>query len=572
MFRFLLLCLLLPSFVVAQVTIQGTVKDAADKSALSFCSVGIKGTGRGTVTNEDGVFSLSVSLTDTLTFYYLGYKKKSVIAAKLQENSEVLLAESVNTLGEVTIRYDEEKLYKVLLNCRRQLLERKAINSKAYYQLETKINNDPVEMLECYYNAKVKGATIENLAYKNGRVGLSKYDGRYFASMNTSKAIQYLDLTKGSPYLPDIPLQQEDLKVMMAEYKLSELPGDETSIHVAFTPKKNKRVQFKGDIWMDKETNAILKIELSCDSAAIHPFKADGLDKLGYVSMYVTHTYQADDGPGPLNHVDFSYQFDYIDRSKGSDKKITAKPPKHAKTKGVIYFYDYKKPFILPYFKYDAAIEDYEKIAMLPYNDFFWKNSEGLVHTEEQQRSLEFLSKKGQLMNFKDQSGSSAERVSYSDFVEVTSLVWSDTTRIVMTRKNNDDPTVNKPYQVKAQIYMDVNVHGDEVDHFSTSVFDSKRTFFSRYPDNKINCFINIYFDLMEIERMKMEDKLEKEPRTAEEIGEIYKQTVAKVRRITEQYMDEVNIGENEPMMKQWNAYVREQLIIDNMKTFRLHL
>jgi hypothetical protein len=571
MFRFLLLCLLLPSFAFAQVTIQGTVRDAKDKSVLSFCSVGVKGTGKGTVTNEDGVFALSASLTDTLTFYYLGYKKKTVIAAKLQENSEVLLSESVNTLGEVTIRYDEEKLYKILLNCRKQLLERKAINSKAYYQLETKINNDPVEMLECYYNARVQGSNIENLAYKNGRVGLSKYDGRYFASMNTSKAIQYLDLTKESPYLPDIPLQQEDVKVMMADYKLSELPGDETSIHISFTPKKNKRAQFKGDLWMDKETNAILKIELSCDSAAIHPFKADGLDKLGYVSMNVKHTYQADDGPGPLNHIDFSYQFDYIDRSKGADKKIVAKAAKRARTKGVIYFYDFKRPFKIPYYKYDAGIEDYEKIAMLPYNDFFWKNTEGLVHTEEQQQSLDFLAKKGQLMNFKDHS-SSGDRISYSDFVEVSSLVWSDTTRVIMTRKNNDDPTINKPYQVKAQIYMDVNVHGDAVDHFSTCVFDSKRTFFTRYPDDKINCFVNIYFDLLEIERLKMEDKLEEGTFSVEEIDEIYKLTMKKVQRITEQYLDEVNMGDNEPAMKQWNAYVRENLGLDNMKTFKLQL
>src|SRR5690606_6129085 len=125
--------------------------------------------------------------------------------------------ESVNTLEEVTIRFDEERLYKILLACKKELLDRKATTSKAYYQLETKINTDPVEMLEGYYNARVKGSTIEKLSYKNGRVGLSKYDGRYFASMNTSKAIQYLDLTKESSFLPDIPLQM-DLKKMMESY------------------------------------------------------------------------------------------------------------------------------------------------------------------------------------------------------------------------------------------------------------------------------------------------------------------------------------------------------------------
>ncbi len=567
MIRLLLLCMFFTSYTFAQVTVEGVVKDATDKSALSFCSVAIKGTGKGTLTNEDGAFSISAAPGDTLAFFYLGYKKKSLTVEQLQKNKEVFLAESVNKLDEVTVRYDEERLYNILLSCKKELLARKTISSKAYYQLETKINNDPVEMLECYYNAKVKGATIESLMYKNGRVGLSKYDGRFFASMNTSKAIQYLDLTKESSYLPDIPLQMDKAK-MMAEYKLSELPADETSYHIAFTPLKNKRVQFQGDIWIDKETSAIMKIELKCDSAAIHPFKADGLDKLGYVSLSILHTYQQENGAGPLNHIDFTYQFDYIDKYKANNK-IVAKAAKRAKTKGVIYFYDFKRPFVLPYYKYDVNEEDYQKIAMFPYNGFFWDRTERLLHTEEQQRSLDFIEKNGQLMNFKNTGG--GNKVSYSDFVETTSLIWSDTTRIFVTRKNKDDLKNDKNYQVKAQIYLDVNKVGDSIHHFSTSVFDTKRTYFSTVPDDKINAFVNIYFDLYEIERLKMEDKLEERAYTVEEIDEIFQQTQKKIARITAQYLDEVNIGQNTEEMKNWNAYVLENLEIDNMKTFKLN-
>lgn len=562
----LILLLFISTYCPAQVSVTGVVKDAKDKSALSFCSVAIKGSGKGTLTNEDGAFSITVDINkDTLSFYYLGYRKKDIAAITIQEQPEVFLKEVVNNLQEVTIRYDEERLYNILLTCKKQLEERKAIRSKAYYQLETKINNDPVEMLECYYNARVKGSTIEDLLYKNGRVGLSKYDGRYFASMNTSKAIQYLDLTHESPYLPDIPLQMNKEK-MMAEYKLSQLPSDEETYHIAFVPKKNTRAQFKGDIWLNKETSAILKIEMSCDSAAIHPFKADGLDKLGYVSMFIEHTYQQE-LPGALQHIDFSYQFDYIDRYKGKDNKITSKPAKRAKTKGVVYFYDFKKPFVAPYYKYDENSEDYEKIAMLPYNSSFWENTEGLLHTEEQQNSLSFLASHGQLMNFKS-TNTNGSRIGYEDFVEVHSLLWSDTTRIVLTHER-DPLKQTKPYQVKAQIYMDVIPDGDSVHHTSVSVFDVKNTYFSTLGD-RANCLVNIYFDIYEFERLKMEDKLEEHPYSVEEIDELYKRTVKNADRISAEFLAEVERGENEEAMRKWNKYILDNMAIDNMKTFKL--
>lgn len=550
----------------AQTVWQGVVRDAEDNTPLGFCSVGVRGTDRGTVTNEDGVFSISAKSTDTLAFYYLGYKKKRVPVSVLQKDTVVLLRSSANNLQEVTIKYDEERLYKILLACKKQLEDRKAIKSKAYYQLETKINDKPVEVLECYYNAVVKGATIEKFQYKNGRVGVAKYDGRYFASMNTSKAIQNTDLTQESTYLPNTPLQM-DLKSMMEQYKLSQLPSDENIYRIAFVPKKNKRLLFKGEIWMDKESSAIMKIEMSCDSATVHPFAADGLDKLGYVSIYIGQTYQNDEGPGPLHHIDFTYQFDYIDRYK-ADGKIHSKAPKRARTKGVVYFYDFKRPFIAPYYKYDVSEEDYQKIALLPYNAFFWDNSEGLMRTKEQQRSIDFLTREGQLLNFKAGSNS---KVGYEDFVKTNSLAWSDSTRVIITHKNEDLINNPKPYQLKAQIYMDVNRVGDSVHHFSVSVFDVKNTYFTTRLDDKINCFVNIYFDIYEIERLHMEDKLEERSYSVEEVDEIYKRAVKTAERLAAEFVSEAQLGDNYDALKKWNAYVSDNLDIDNIKTFKLN-
>lgn len=76
-------CLLMFLFIGYCVTAQnekkvnGIVRSAKDKEPLAFASVGIIGTGLGTVTNESGIFTLVISpenIEDSLTISYIGYK------------------------------------------------------------------------------------------------------------------------------------------------------------------------------------------------------------------------------------------------------------------------------------------------------------------------------------------------------------------------------------------------------------------------------------------------------------------------------------------------------------------
>ena len=75
-----------------QTTVKGIVKDLQTKEALGFCNVAIKGTKKGTITNIEGVFSISVNVkTDVLLFSYIGYEPKSVEASILLQKKEILL-------------------------------------------------------------------------------------------------------------------------------------------------------------------------------------------------------------------------------------------------------------------------------------------------------------------------------------------------------------------------------------------------------------------------------------------------------------------------------------------------
>ena len=81
-----------------------------------------------------------------------------------------------------------------------------------------------------------------------------------------------------------------------------------------------------------------------------------------------------------------------------------------------------------------------------------------------------------------------------------------------------------------------------------------------------MNAFFNIYFDICEIERRKMEEKLKTNIYTVEQIDYVYKETIENMDILTKRYLKEVKLGENKKLFNKWNQYVLESLNIDNIK------
>ena len=92
---FVILICFLPFRLLAQfervqdsvVQLYGVVMTADSLRGLPAVSVVIKGTGRGTMTNDDGVFSIAVLKNDDVEFTSVGFKPKTIkIPSKLESN------------------------------------------------------------------------------------------------------------------------------------------------------------------------------------------------------------------------------------------------------------------------------------------------------------------------------------------------------------------------------------------------------------------------------------------------------------------------------------------------------
>jgi hypothetical protein len=110
-------------FAYGQISIKGKVVDQSTKKPIAYTNIGIVNTGIGTISNEDGTFSLQVpdvNLKDTLHLSAIGFGKKNIsIQSFLDRDLTIYLKEQIIQLNEVTVTTKKEKnKFFELGNCR----------------------------------------------------------------------------------------------------------------------------------------------------------------------------------------------------------------------------------------------------------------------------------------------------------------------------------------------------------------------------------------------------------------------------------------------------------------------
>jgi hypothetical protein len=568
----------------SQSIIQGSVRDSRTHDPLPYCNISVNGTKKGTITNGEGVFSISADLNkDTLLFSYLGYQPQLIPVKKLIQNTTVLLKSQEVLLQEVTVHSTTDFVYEILDKCRHRLMEDQTSRiSKVYYGIETQSKEQPIELVECYYNGYMKGPAIDKLMLKNGRIGLAGMDNRYFLTLNSSKAISSINMTKRSEFYPAVPFQLGK-REMKKEFVVEIENGDDKIIKIKFQPRKDLNKSFSGEIWIDKKNFALLRIDLSVENTAIHPFlPLFQKDSIHNVDLSVSHTYKQENDKILLDHINFSYHLKYKSVRDSVTVRIPSVITRDITSKGVLYFYDYDKPFILPYFEYASDYDDYRKMSVIPYNEVFWNNNSTLVLTEKQKKDLGFFSHEGYLINFKEGNyGKDFLNLPEYDatFYEYYYTFWSKDKRILLNKKmeQNKEYSLDKIsqsipvnlYNLKTQILLDVTQLEDSLICKSYTVFDANKTFYHLPEQPYTSVFLNIYFDICEIERRRMADLLNSASFTASQVDSVYKLTGKRIDEITNKYQKEVQLGKEEKSLQKWNNYVKENLEIDNCNIFQ---
>ncbi|MFZ1687201.1 MAG: hypothetical protein WAU70_07260, partial [Flavobacteriales bacterium] len=442
-----------------------------------------------------------------------------------------------------------------------------------YFELETHLDDRPVEVVECFYNGRFSGARTDGLDLKHGRIGIAPVGDRYFVSLNTTKAITLFDPTERNENSPISPFQWSSAKKLRRAFvveMISTSSGTDGMDRLRITPRDSSGSSFAVELWLATGTDAIQVIELSCSRCARHPFLPLWTDHaINSVDLRIRQTWREQKGRRMLDHLELAYTLDYSNTEH----------PERIDTKAVLHLFDPGGAFILPLFEYDSEQPDYRKITMQPYDSVFWEQAPSLMRTEQQDRDRDFLRRNGLL------TGSTVpEQWRNKGFFESNCALWSANKRISLKSLPPPPEDATRPanfrstgaavpatqVNLEAQLYLDMDTTGGIFRVFTATILDGFRSYYLLPEQAHTNCFINLFFDLCEMERRTMDEQLHQtgmEPLRARAIHAFW---TDHLKLLTRRYVSEVDLGADREAMAKWNAKVKQALGIDNMAMFGL--
>lgn len=554
-------------------TINAVLIDSLNNQPIPYASIYKARDNKGTLSNYKGEFILDNILeNDLIVCSYIGYERL-VFSAKSSSNYETIyLIRKPQITEEVIILANDAFLYSLVSNARKTNSDNKRV-AKTYFELETFHDDSQLELFQGYYNGTYKGYDVSNLEMKNARFALAPLSNRIFVSTETSKAMYMENLMNSNKYFPTGPLELNTRKLRKS-YKLSltskfKDQEEKTIYAITFEPKKSKNRFFNGTIWIDSLSNKIIKINFKIDDAEIHPFQPLwSFHSLEKVNMELSKSFTDLNGGMFLKSMDFNYDLTYKNEADSS---------LNISTRAILYAYNFEEEFILPYFKFsEFSNADYRKIQMLPSNPLFWKcTDEFKVESKSKVRS-NFLYEEAKIKNYDFFENDTVFR---STFFEHAYATWNGN-RFILREIENDSIELdfNKTtilanlYHLEVRFFMDINELCDSLQIITKTVFDPFKTYYKFPMTKEGQAFINIYFDLMEIERRKMHQELLKCGNDIPLIEMKYNEAKISADKVSETYFKEMERGTNRKSLIKWNALVIQELNIDNVSLFRIEL
>lgn len=567
-----IVCMFLPASSLLAQHIRGQLVDAQSRKGLAYASIQSLATGRATLSDEQGFFVLPWGAADhRVEIRLLGYRP---LVAELNARDSMLviaLEPQVWQLAEVTVRADSDDwLYPLMAAC--QTGSESLLNTRAYYELRSELGGRQVELVEGFYNAQLRGAELQKLRLKAGRLALQAVDRRLFANTETALALGEMPLFGSPKYLPGSPFGLPESR-LRKYYQLYQQEGyrletGDSVVVVRFVPRRAKDEWFEGEVGLILSQKAPHFVRLRCARAAVHPFVAlSPGERLSNVSLELSRSLVPDGEGMRLEKLEMRYGVTYSNQ-RGQVYPVSSK--------ALLYCYAPNDPFFIPPvdFGEDQQLSDYLHINAQPYQAAFWEYSGETRVEDVRGRNAAFFKDPRSITNvnlFTNQP------LLGKGLLERPFTHW-DGRRLIFNGKTERpapaDPRKREvrvdDFQLEVVLYLDLFSLGDSLHWQTATIFDPYRSYFYLPIGPKEQCFVNLYFDLMELERRKLEAALAASDRQQNSLLALYAQAKADASKMAEAYFRDAMLGNNRKGMESWNERVKAGLNINNFQIFGL--
>ncbi|MFN3529319.1 MAG: carboxypeptidase-like regulatory domain-containing protein [Bacteroidia bacterium] len=550
--------------------LKGRVESSVDQSPLAFAGILTNRSMQGTISSETGFFRIQYAENDdSLVVRLLGYHEKRLPVLGSDSFLVIQLEPQIMQLGEVVISAKEEEyLYRLLLSVNRAASKTES-ESRAYFELKSYLNNQQVELVESFYNILWQGPDVYDLRLKAGRLALRPFQQRLFANIDGSKSVARMFTFRSNGYFPASPFDYKP-NALRKRYLLYSEGGfrndnGDSVLVIRFVPRSAPTKRFAGRAWLNLENNELLELNLVCKQAAVYPFLPMFTDDvISSVDLDITRSFSYEGGEMRTKRINFSYQLAYLNRHK---QLYTAK------TEAVLLAYAPGEPFELPSFTSSSSdMNDYLRINAFPYNPVFWQSaSETRIHDQfgENEAFFNHPSSRTNMELFKRKS------LIGNALLETPFVHW-DGQRVIFTQRSERPEPIQAgkrevrvdDYHLQVHVFLDLNTIGDSLHWQTATIFDPYQSYFYLPMTNGARCFINMYFDLMEMERRRLEQLFTDTKPDMVAAKQLFIRFKAELDSISEQFFKDVMIGNNRKGMYDWNERIYEALKIDNISLF----
>lgn len=580
-FAFVLFCLFSwcsfsqdSSAVNSSYSVSLKVFDSLSKQPIPLVKVYNTNKKSGTTTTFDGTFRLEfLSLKDSITFYSIGFVKKSVLIEDLMLLDSIFLSSETQLIDEVIVLADKSILYDLISNCKRNMGTKSSV-AKTYVEIESYNDADQIELIQGYYNGYYRGYDLLGLTTKNVRFGLQPKHQRLYTSINTSKVFYTHQLFEQDDLFPSNPFNLKN-RSLKKKYKLvlnsKFTEGNKTMYVIGFEPLNPVDDLFSGNVWIDSSKNNIHKIILEKKEAQTYPFEGIwDYGVLSNVSMKITKSFSHTKEETRTNFTDLDYHFNY---KIGTDSSI------NIKTHASLHAYDYKETFIEPFIDFSNEREMsrlLSELYIINYDSLFWNCNNEYKSSTDENKNKAFFDDSLTISNhtflnsqkFLFQSTIGSYKSVYTNWDGQNRIYIKELGSDTAVSRNLQGAIPSEHYNLCAQICFNLSDFCDTIYFTTRTIFDPFKTFYHFPMTKETLVFINIYFDLVEIQRRKLNENLMTCAQDLETMIATYYELIDETDELSKKYFREVNRGLNKNELSKWNDYVKSKLAIDNLSLF----
>jgi len=557
-----------------QLILQGKVVDSKTKEPLPFATLSSQKNQGGAITNQDGYFRLRVEENDTIYARYTGYRPFVHIvndSAKGQVNFEMTYSET--ELTEVSIVAADERAYKFIANVRKQLLKSGYQRSKAFLEIFTEKDSLPTELLELYFNANFRNGNVESLTYKSGRLATAPVDGSFFTSYSTSRVIQSHNPLSSAGFPENVfTTKKSDLRKVYNFKIIKYGSGGETLVFDAKDVYQHSH--FSGSISVDKE--AVLgEIEFIVNEPDRIPFiPLFEKDSLKPLELHITWIYASNEKGLAPKLINFGYT-----NISGIPIGPEYSPPyleRLIQADGAVYFYDFDKTFFEPQMVYENRLNDYQKMLNTPYHSRIWQLDRPFAKSERYDRNKQFIEENGAMKTYTDHDGFDMYD-GLESIIGHRNVFWSDTSRMRLNliyhqpNQQEFESTIprRKKFKLDVEIYFDLLEVDSTISTFSQCLFDVYDSYYAIEHDSLTDIFLNLHFDLCEVERRKFDHALASLDQISPSSAlKLYKESKNRLNLLFEKYFRDTDSGISYRALERYNNDLKEETGVDNIELF----